>query len=58
MTIPAHQVGWTVCFEMLFMPVQALVLVHRRCVLILIGAYGVAILLHPIGPPLQFWVIP
>ena len=55
MTIPALQVGWTLCFEMLFYACAALVLVSRRWALVLIGAYGVAIILRPIGPPLQFF---
>jgi exopolysaccharide production protein ExoZ len=54
MTIPALQVGWTLCFEMLFYVCAALVLVERRWVFAIIGAYGIAFVLHPIGPIFQF----
>jgi exopolysaccharide production protein ExoZ len=54
MTIPALEVGWTLCFEMLFYACVALVLIDRRWALIIIGAYGIAVILRPIGPPFQF----
>lgn len=55
MTLPALQVGWTLCFEMLFYACAALVLVSRRWALVLICAYVTAVILRPIGPPLQFF---
>ena len=55
MTIPALEVGWTLCFEMLFYACAALVLVDRRWALAIIGAYAIAFILRPIGPPFQFF---
>ncbi len=54
MTAPALGVGWTLCFEMLFYACAALVLIERRWVFAIIGAYGIAFLLRPIGPIFQF----
>ena len=54
MTFPALGVGWTLCFDMLFYACAALVLVDRRWALAIIGAYGIAFILRPIGPPFQF----
>jgi exopolysaccharide production protein ExoZ len=54
MTAPALTVGWTLCFEMLFYASAALVLVERHWAFIILGAYGVAFLLRPIGPIFQF----
>jgi exopolysaccharide production protein ExoZ len=53
-TIPALEVGWTLCFEMLFYACAALVLVDRRWVFAIIAAYGIALILRPIGPLFQF----
>jgi exopolysaccharide production protein ExoZ len=55
MTIPALAHGWTLCFEMLFYACAALVLIHRRFALAIVGAYGIAVILRPIGPPFQFF---
>jgi exopolysaccharide production protein ExoZ len=54
MTVPALAVGWTLCFEMLFYACAALVLVDRRWAFAIIGAYGIAFLLRPIGATFQF----
>jgi len=54
LTFPALAVGWTLCFEMLFYACAALVLVGRRWVVIILGAYGIALTLRPIAPPFQF----
>jgi exopolysaccharide production protein ExoZ len=54
MTLPILPVGWTLCFEMLFYISAALVLVHRRWLFAIIGAYAAAFLLRPLGPVFQF----
>jgi exopolysaccharide production protein ExoZ len=54
MTAPALGVGWTLCFEMLFYASVALVLIERRWAFVILGAYGIAFLLRPIGPIFQF----
>jgi exopolysaccharide production protein ExoZ len=54
MTAPALAVGWTLCFEMLFYISAALVLVQRRWLVAVIGAYVAALVLRPIGPVFQF----
>lgn len=54
MTMPSLMVGWTLCFEMLFYACVALVLVDRRWTLIIIGAYGIAVIFRPFGPSFQF----
>jgi exopolysaccharide production protein ExoZ len=54
MTVPALTVGWTLCFEMLFYACAALVLVNRRWAFAIIGIYGIAFVLRPIGPTFQF----
>jgi exopolysaccharide production protein ExoZ len=54
MTAPVLQVGWTLCFEMLFYISAALVLVQRRWLVAIIGAYAVALALRPVGPVFQF----
>jgi exopolysaccharide production protein ExoZ len=54
MTLPVLPVGWTLCFEMLFYVSAALVLVQRRWLFAIIGAYAAALVLRPIGPLFQF----
>src|SRR4029077_800634 len=54
MTAPALTVGWTLCFEMLFYACAALALVERRWAFAIIGVYGIAFALRPIGPIFQF----
>jgi exopolysaccharide production protein ExoZ len=54
MTAPILLVGWTLCFEMLFYISVGLVLLQRRWFFVIIGAYGAALVLRPIGPVFQF----
>jgi len=54
MTAPALAVGWTLCFEMLFYLLAALVLTSRRWVYTLITAYGIAFAIRPLGPIFQY----
>jgi exopolysaccharide production protein ExoZ len=54
MTAPVLEVGWTLCFEMLFYIAATLVLVRRRWIFAIIGAYAAALVLRPIGPVFQF----
>ena len=54
MTAPSLEVGWTLCFEMLFYAAAGLVLAGRRWVYLLLGAYGVAFILRPASPVFQF----
>jgi exopolysaccharide production protein ExoZ len=53
-TAPALVVGWTLCFEMLFYACAALVLVDRRYLTAIIGAFGIAVVIRSFGPPFQF----
>ncbi|WP_244661531.1 acyltransferase family protein [Mesorhizobium huakuii] len=54
MTEPLLPVAWTLCFEMLFYAAATLVLWNRRSIYVLIGLYGAAMLLRPLGPVFQF----
>jgi exopolysaccharide production protein ExoZ len=54
MTVPLLPVAWTLCFEMLFYACVAKILHDRRWLYILLGLYGVAFVLRPLGPVFQF----
>jgi exopolysaccharide production protein ExoZ len=54
MTAPVLEVGWTLCFEMLFYIAATLVLVRRSWIFAIIAAYAAALVLRPIGPVFQF----
>jgi exopolysaccharide production protein ExoZ len=54
MTPPVILVAWTLSFEMLFYISVAQVLIDRRWIYVLLGFYGLAFLLRPIGPIFQF----
>jgi exopolysaccharide production protein ExoZ len=54
MTAPVLEVGWTLCFEMLFYIAATLVRAQRSWIFAIIGAYAAALVLRPIGPVFQF----
>lgn len=54
MTQPLIPVAWTLCFEMLFYASVTLLLLDRRWSYVLLGGYGLAFLLRPLGPLFQF----
>jgi exopolysaccharide production protein ExoZ len=54
MTLPALAGGWSLCFEMLFYACTALVLVNLRWLFIIIGGYGVALMVYAPIPIMQF----
>jgi exopolysaccharide production protein ExoZ len=54
MTEPLIPVAWTLCFEMLFYVSVALLLLDRRWFYVLLGLYGLAFFLRPVGPVFQF----
>jgi exopolysaccharide production protein ExoZ len=54
MTPPVIPIAWTLSFEMLFYMSVVQVLIDRRCAYVLLGLYGLAFLLRPVGPVFQF----
>ncbi len=54
LTWPALQPAWTLCFEMLFYAAVTAVLVDRRLLYVIVGIFGVAMLLRKQGPMFQF----
>ena len=54
MTEPLLPVAWTLCFEMLFYAMMAIVLWRPKAAFVLLALYGAAIILRPVGPLFQF----